>query len=127
MRTLQLLAWCLGGSRGGVVGEGPQAGRRSVEDVLVTGEDAGVVPLPEGVEAPAGRERPGAAAVAGDEQRVVVRETAVVAGALRPPVGGGVDDRPAAGAGVVGVDEVGDPRPHRALAEAVAGGAVGVV
>src|SRR5918999_806651 len=117
----------LGGSGGGVVGEGQQAGRGAVEDVLVTGEEARVGELPEGVEAPAGRKRPDGAAVAGDPQRVVVRETAVVAGAGRPPVGGGVDDRPAAGPRAVGVDEVGDPRPHRALAQPVAGRAVRVV
>ena len=46
---------------------------------------------------------------------------------MLPPVGGRIDRCPAAGASPVLVEEGADPRDHRALAQAVARGAVGVV
>ncbi len=111
-----------------VVGERNQEVLRAVEDVLVTGEiDWLVAPLPEGVRAPAGRERADVAVPGRDPQWVVGAEAGVVAGALLPPVGRRVDDRPASRPRPVLVDEAVEPRHHPALTQAVAGRAVGVV
>src|SRR5580698_6678701 len=98
----------------------------AVEEVLVAGEGASRSVLPERVGAPAGRQRARGGAVTGDPQRIVGGESGVVAGALRPPVASGVDDRPDCGEGLVGVGEAGDPRHHRGLAEPVALGTIGV-
>lgn len=62
--------------------------------------------------------------VPGHPQRVGGAEARVVAGAVLPPAGRGVDHRVPSGARPVGVREVADPVDHRRLAEPVALGAV---
>src|ERR1700683_4855162 len=108
----------------GVEGQGGERGGRAVVHVLVTREGAGVGVLPNRVEAPAGGQRARAAREAGQPQRILRAEATVVAGARGPPVGGAVDHGPAAGLGVVLVDERPYSRTHARLAEAVARGTV---
>ena len=62
-----------------------------------------------------------------DPQRTGRAEPGVVAGALLPPIGGGVDHRVATDSGMVGVGEVVDPADHFSSAQAVASGAARVV
>src|SRR3954468_5803115 len=108
------------------VGERLDAVEGAVELVLVAGEDARVGVLPDRVEAPAGRQGADAGRVARDPQRVGA-EAGVVAGAQRPPARAGIEHRIAAGARLDRVGDVVDPDDHRALRQAVAIRAVGVV
>src|SRR5450759_4948051 len=87
----------------GSSGESLQLGHRSVERILITREDAGVRVLPDRLVAPTCGHEAGGAVVAGQEQRVVRAKAGVGAGALVPPVRGGVDGRKAAGESLHGI------------------------
>lgn len=102
-------------------------GVRAVEHVRVTTILVVIIVLPDGVEAPAGRELANLAAVARDDQWALVGKHGRVARARLPPAGRGVEERVAARLGVIRLDKVADPAPHGRLAEAVAGVAVGAV
>jgi hypothetical protein len=86
-----------------------------------------VIVLPEALKRPRARDRAGGGSPVGEDERVGAAELAAVAGALGPPVGGGVDHRVAAGLALVGVAKVADPVDHGGRAEPVARRAVRVV
>lgn len=94
------------------IGEGPKTRRIAVEPVRVAALRVLVIVLPESVKRPAVGQGADGAGIAGDPQRAAVGEAVGVAGALGPPVGGGVDDGPAGGEPLVGGDEIFDPVDH---------------
>ena len=87
----------------------------AVKGIRITTPGRRVRVLPEGVEAPASRERADGASIARDDERALAAKGGAVARALRPPAGRGVDERVDARGGVVRVDKVVDPADHGAL------------
>jgi len=89
-----------------------QTSHVTVEVVLVSGVGTRIGVLPESVVFPSSRQSADAVRIASDPQRISRTESGAVTGASLPPIGGGVDDRVAANAGVVGVGEIVDPANH---------------
>ena len=104
-----------------------QTSHVTVKVVLVSGSGTRIGVLPESVVFPSSRQSANAARIASDPQWAGRTESGAVTGASLPPISGGVDDRVAANAGVVGVGKIADPANHRSRAQAIASGAIRVI
>lgn len=94
--------------------------RVAVEVILVSGESSRIGILPESVGVPSSRQSADAGIKVNDPQRVGRAELGIVVSAILPLVSGGVDDRIAANAGMVGVGEIVYPADHRSGTQPIA-------
>ena len=98
--------------QGGKGGSPFQTSPVTVEVVLVSRRGSRICVLPESVVAPSSRQSTNTAGITSNPQWVGGTKPGVVTGASIPPVGGGVDHRVAANAGMVGAGEFADPVNH---------------
>ena len=99
----------------------------AVELIRIAAVSVRIRILPDRLIRPPPRDRTGGATVPRQHERTGGMERGALAGALAPPVIGGVDQRVTRRLGMILRDETLDPSDHGRLAQAVAGGAVGVV
>jgi len=90
----------------------PQTSHVTVEVVLVPRNGTRIGVLPESMVAPPIRQSADAASIASNPQWAVRSERCAVTSASGPPIGGGVDHRVTANAGMVCVGEIADPANH---------------
>ena len=89
-----------------------QTSHVAVKVVLVTRNRTGIGVLPESVVTPPIRQSADTASIASDPQRAVGSERGAVTSTSGPPIGGGIDHRETANAGMVCVGEIADPTNH---------------
>ena len=108
------------------LGELLEVVQSAVPDVRVATIGIAIGVLPERLIRPSARNGAHRARVPSQDERTLGERFAVARAGV-PPVSGGIDHRIPAGAALVGVDEIGNPRHHLRGAKSVACGAIGVV